>query len=113
LPAAGDHHADIVIVPIAPDHGWAEGSETCVAVFVTAGNGGVDVDRALLSTLYGLTPTEATVAATLSRGDGLPSAAKALGMQVSTARTHLHRIFDKTGTQRQTQLVWLLKSLPQ
>ena len=48
LPAAEDHHADIVIVPIAPDHGWAEGSETCVAVFVTAGNGGVDVDPALL-----------------------------------------------------------------
>ncbi len=113
LPAARGNHADIVIVPVAPDHGWAEGSETCVAVFVTAGEGGVDLDPALLTALYRLTPTEAAVAATLSHGDGLPSAAKALGMQVSTARTHLHRIFDKTGTQRQSQLVWLLKSLPQ
>jgi DNA-binding CsgD family transcriptional regulator len=33
-------------------------------------------------------------------------------MKTSTARTHLHRIFDKTATQRQAQLVALLRSLP-
>jgi DNA-binding CsgD family transcriptional regulator len=34
--------------------------------------------------------------------------AQELGMRYETARTHLRRIFEKTGTSRQTELVSLL-----
>jgi DNA-binding CsgD family transcriptional regulator len=64
-----------------------------------------------LRSLYGLTPTEVAVAGLVSRGEGVAAAAAALGMRTSTARTHLHRIFNKTGTSRQSQLAHLLTSL--
>jgi DNA-binding CsgD family transcriptional regulator/PAS domain-containing protein len=112
LEAANGTHAGVSVVPVHADHGWAEGSEVCVAIFVTGSAEYAAVEPSLLTALYGLTPTEAAVAAMLGRGDGLPATASALGMKTSTARTHLHRIFDKTATQRQAQLVALLRSLP-
>src|SRR5262249_11470448 len=49
-----------------------------------------------LRAVFGLTRTEALVAAEIFRGEGLPAAADALGIGVTTARTHLQRIFGKT-----------------
>jgi DNA-binding CsgD family transcriptional regulator len=103
--------ADILIVPTPENHGWAEGSDDCVAVFV-ARTTALNLQPALLRALYDLTPTEASVAILVSSGEGVADAAVALRMQTSTARTHLHRVFDKTGTRRQSQLARLLASLP-
>ena len=66
----------------------------------------------LLEQLYRLTPTEARVARAIMRGEGLQRCAKQLGMRPSTARTHLYRVFDKTGTRRQAELVRLLLDGP-
>ncbi|MGO4725965.1 helix-turn-helix transcriptional regulator [Inquilinus sp. 2KB_23] len=79
-----------------------------VTVFV------VDPDRtdgpapAVLRQLFDLTAAEAAVAVEISRGDGLPAVAERLAIAGSTARTHLARIFEKTGTARQAELVRLL-----
>jgi DNA-binding CsgD family transcriptional regulator len=110
--ARGGERVGLLVVPVRADHGWAQGAEHCVAVFVTRAADRAGPLPALLITLYGLTPTEAAVALIVARGDGLPAAAAGLGMRISTARTHLHRIFGKTGTSRQSQLAWLLRSLP-
>jgi DNA-binding CsgD family transcriptional regulator len=66
----------------------------------------------LLEVLYGLTKKEAIVAAKLAEGKPIERLAEELGMRYETARTHLRRIFDKTGTTRQAALVTLLALLP-
>lgn len=104
---------EVLVVPTPTHHDWSEGSDSCVAVFVMHSGDRSDRRPALLRGLYGLTPTEATVASLVSNGTGLSAAASALGIKISTARTHLHRIFDKTGTHRQSELARLIVSLPQ
>ncbi|MCA0922049.1 helix-turn-helix transcriptional regulator [Pseudooceanicola nanhaiensis] len=56
---------------------------------------------------FRLTPAESTLCLEILRGDGRDAAAARLGISVSTARTHLSRIFEKTGTNRQAELVRL------
>jgi DNA-binding CsgD family transcriptional regulator len=56
---------------------------------------------------YGLTPGEARIVEKVANGRGLVAAAQSLQIAESTARTHLRRVFDKTGTFRQTELLRL------
>ena len=63
---------------------------------------------AFLKNRFGFTPAEARLVLRLVSGDSLRSAAKALGIQYETVRTHLKSIFQKTGTRRQAELVILL-----
>jgi DNA-binding CsgD family transcriptional regulator len=57
---------------------------------------------------YGLTRAEAAFALEILRGDGIQACADRLGITRATARTHLSRVFRKTGAQRQAELVRLL-----
>jgi DNA-binding CsgD family transcriptional regulator len=57
---------------------------------------------------YRLTPTELRVLLCIVESGSVPQAAQALGLAESTIKTHLHRIFLKTGTARQSDLVKLL-----
>jgi len=66
---------------------------------------------ALLRHLYGLTRTEATIALLVTRGQGLKPIADELSLSVTTVKTHLQHVFDKTGARRQAELVRLLLTL--
>jgi DNA-binding CsgD family transcriptional regulator len=57
---------------------------------------------------YGLTRTEARIAAQLAEGTPLARIADNLGKSPNTIRSHLKRIFVKTDTERQADLVLLL-----
>jgi len=57
---------------------------------------------------FGLTAAEADVALEIVRGDGRDAAAERLGITMATVRTHLVRIFAKTGVSRQAELVRLI-----
>lgn len=57
---------------------------------------------------FGLTRVEALLASHIMRGSGLKAAAVALNIAPTTARTHLNRIFDKTGARSQAALASLL-----
>lgn len=59
----------------------------------------------ILISLYNLTRTEAKVVEKLIEYPEISFVAEALDMKVSTARTHLKRIFRKTDTNRQSMLV--------
>lgn len=61
-----------------------------------------------LRALFGLTPAEARLACTILDAGSLREVAERLGIAVTTARTHLTRVFAKTGTSRQSQLVRLV-----
>ncbi len=65
----------------------------------------------ILTTLFDLSPAEARLAANLAAGSSLQQAALACGIRLSSARTYLIRIFRKTGTSQQSQLVGLLKTV--
>ena len=67
----------------------------------------------LLIRIYRLTRTEAALAAKLSEGQSPAQAAQSLSMSYETARTHLRRIFSKTATSRQSELVLRMAQLPQ
>jgi DNA-binding CsgD family transcriptional regulator len=55
--------------------------------------------------LHRLTRAETRVLAQIISGKGLVAAAEKLRIGQATARTHMQRIFDKTGTKRQTELL--------
>jgi DNA-binding CsgD family transcriptional regulator len=58
--------------------------------------------------LYGLTGGELRVVMALSQGLGGMESAQALGVSEPTIRTHLQRIFSKTGTSKQADLLRLM-----
>jgi len=61
---------------------------------------------------YKLTRKEAMLAAKLFEGKSVEQAAGELAITYETARTHLRRIFSKTGTSRQAELLLLMARLP-
>lgn len=63
-----------------------------------------------LQETFGLTPAESAFAIEILKGDGREAAAARLGISLSTARTHLSRIFEKTGVNRQAELVRILSA---
>lgn len=65
-------------------------------------------DSDVLRHMYGLTRAEAEVALRVLDGKGLMPIAEELGVSLTTVRTHLQHVFDKTGTHRQAELVRLL-----
>ncbi|WP_375402289.1 helix-turn-helix transcriptional regulator [uncultured Sphingomonas sp.] len=67
---------------------------------------------ALYAQAFGLTPREAELAGALMAGHSVESAAAALAMSVATARIHLRRLFSKTDTTRQAELMRLLARMP-
>lgn len=65
----------------------------------------IDRNIARVSEACGLTPTEERMLALMVEGLDTIIAAKRLGIAPTTARTHLQRLFAKTGTARQSELV--------
>jgi DNA-binding CsgD family transcriptional regulator len=55
--------------------------------------------------LYQLSPAQMSVAELVLEGRSLHQVAEGLGVAVSTAKTHLTRVFDKTGARNQSALV--------
>jgi len=69
----------------------------------------IDLTPALatLASTYHLTPGEARVLAAIVNIGGVPQAARELGISDTTVKSHLRQIFDKTGTNRQADLIRL------
>jgi DNA-binding CsgD family transcriptional regulator/PAS domain-containing protein len=58
--------------------------------------------------LYGLTQAELRIILSMAPGLGPRDAADILGLSLATVKTHLQKIFAKTGTKRQADLMQLL-----
>lgn len=68
-------------------------------------------DAQVLCGLFGLSPSEARLSVDLALGLSVSEAARKSGVTPKTMRTYLERIFHKTGTHRQSELVALLKAV--
>ncbi|WP_029116981.1 helix-turn-helix transcriptional regulator [Mycobacterium sp. URHB0044] len=64
-----------------------------------------------LQRVYGLTNAEVKVTLAVVRGDDLHQISDQLSVSITTVRTHLQHIFDKTDTHRQAELVRRLLTL--
>jgi len=62
----------------------------------------------VIGEMYRLTPTELRVLLAIVDIGGVPEVAAALGVAVTTVKTHLSRLFEKTGVARQADLVKLV-----
>jgi DNA-binding CsgD family transcriptional regulator len=61
----------------------------------------------LVARTFGLTPAELRVLQTIVEVGGVPETAQTLGVAETTVKTHLYRVFSKTGASRQADLVKL------
>jgi DNA-binding CsgD family transcriptional regulator len=86
--------------------------DSVAALFVRDPEEADTVATDVLSALYGLTPAESRLASLLAGGHSLAEIADQLEVSLHTVRTHLRRIFDKTGVHRQSELVRLLMRGP-
>ncbi len=109
--ASGSPPLRVTVVPFVSSLAIGHGAVVAL-MLVSDPNSRPTPRSALLQALYGLTPTETRVAAHLLQGIELREASERLRMSLETARFHLKRIFAKTGTRRQTELVRLMLSLP-
>jgi DNA-binding CsgD family transcriptional regulator/PAS domain-containing protein len=97
----------IRVIPLTPEIAIGVVSPTALIVIVDPEKE-PEPELEALRRLYGLTDTEAEVALRVLDGTGLGPIADELSVSLSTVRTHLQRVFDKTQTHRQAELVRLL-----
>lgn len=100
------------VLPLNSEHAaraWIPGG--VAAVFIAGASAGPRVAVEALMSLFDLTPAEARVVVEMATGRSIDEVAVALGIAKGTVRTHLSRIFTKTGTTRQGELIALANSL--
>lgn len=109
IPETHEHRACIVhLVPLRRSaHDVFPGGDLIVAVSALKRSTLVP-SPAVLTGLFDLTPAEAKLASALAAGRSIKEASQAVGVTESSGRTYLARIFGKTGTHRQAELVALL-----
>ena len=81
------------------------------AVFVTSASGPPRLPHDALNQLYDLTPAEIRIFELICEGHTRDAISALLGVSVSTVKSHLIHVFEKTGCRRQVDLVRLAKSL--
>jgi DNA-binding CsgD family transcriptional regulator len=104
---------DILIMPVKSETAivhmsWTRSRRPTAVLIVSDPETEMRTRAELLRGRFGFTPAEAAFALEIIKGDGRQAAADRLGITVGTARSHLSRIFDKTGSRRQAELVRLL-----
>jgi DNA-binding CsgD family transcriptional regulator len=86
----------------------AAGGDAVAAVLVHKVALALSPPPAAVAGLYGLTPSEARVLFAVVEVGGVRETAEALGIAEATVKTHLHRLYGKTGAARQADLVKLV-----
>jgi DNA-binding CsgD family transcriptional regulator len=98
----------LLVMRLGDALGGTDPVATLFAIFVYAPQAGRCIPVRVLTDLYGLSPAEARLTSELYRGHALEAAGNRLGIAISTARTHLKRIFEKCEVRSQAELLQLL-----
>ncbi len=83
-------------------------STAAAALFVRKTSLAVPSASQAIGSAFKLTPTELRVLMAIVEVGGVPEVARAFGIADTTVRTHVTRLFEKTGTSRQADLVKLV-----
>jgi DNA-binding CsgD family transcriptional regulator len=105
----GERHL-VHVLPLTSGARRRAGAAFAAVAAVFVRKAAVDIPSPLetVGKIYKLTPTELRVLFAIVQIGGVPEVAEMLGIAVSTAKTHLRRLFAKTGTNRQVDLVKLV-----
>jgi DNA-binding CsgD family transcriptional regulator/PAS domain-containing protein len=103
---------NVLVTPLFAQNAFPTRKGAVAAIFISDPDAREETDSELVRQLFDLTPAEAQVTALLITGEDLKHVAQILQVTMNTARTHLKRVFDKTGTKRQAELVRLLLQSP-
>jgi DNA-binding CsgD family transcriptional regulator len=95
----------LLVCPFRPSPLWRGLEPPSATVIMTDPEQRIAQSLEPLVARYGLTFAEARLATRLVKGESIAEAAVALNITAHTARTHLKRVFAKTGTTRQPELV--------
>ena len=108
-------------IPVLLEQGDDEAVSVCWVATEGTGSGSVlallnNLDFAIdkidaSAALFGLSGAQQRLAELIASGHDVVASAARLGITVNTAKTHLQRIFDKTGARSQATLIRLLLSI--
>ncbi|NSY72647.1 helix-turn-helix transcriptional regulator [Agrobacterium tumefaciens] len=115
VPVPADEHRDAAVIQMMPlyreaKHVFSGTGAVLIITPVATTRGLPSADQ--VSVLFGLTPAESRIALALAAGFSLRDSAANQKITFGTARAYLNAIFSKTGTNQQSALVSLLKSIP-
>lgn len=98
----------LAVTPLSPAYALSGrvNDVMIVARAVEPASGGLIAARQM----FDLTEAEAKLALGLASGLSLAEVAQGQGIRMTTARTHLARVFSKTGTRQQSQVAALLRA---
>ena len=107
-----DHESPLIVwaAPLSQKHSGVVATQPTVMLLIRDPSVPAAPARELLCRLYRLTPAEARLARALLAGGGLRRAAATADMSYETARWYLKVLFQKTNTNRQSDLVARLLS---
>ncbi|MBY3384008.1 helix-turn-helix transcriptional regulator [Rhizobium laguerreae] len=111
ISAPGQPPAVAYVLPLSEGTARAIFRPACAAVFISTTISASPPQEDVLITLYDLTPAEARVVLRIGQGLSASQCAAALGISENTLKTHLGRIFAKTDTSRQADLVKLVSTI--
>jgi DNA-binding CsgD family transcriptional regulator/PAS domain-containing protein len=107
--ARGRARAVLHILPLERRTGGTPADGRQVAIFIADAHSPSHLPIDALAALHGLTPTEALVLGRIAKGETAEEVASAMAIAMSTVRTHVNHLLEKTGLRRQTELVRLVR----
>jgi DNA-binding CsgD family transcriptional regulator len=112
VPVAADdgtrHVAHVLPLTSGARRGAGTSYAAAAAVFVQKAGIELPSPVELVAKLHGLTPGELRVLLGIVENDNIQQVAEALGLSQATVKTHLRRVYEKTGTRGQVDLVKLI-----
>jgi DNA-binding CsgD family transcriptional regulator len=113
IPVGGGRDVPAVayVLPLGSGTARSAFQPAAAAVFISTSVGAVPAPEAVLATLYDLTPSEARVLLKVGEGQTVTAVAVELAVSENTVKTHLARVFQKVGVNRQPDLVAIVAAL--
>ena len=106
--ASSSRPYEVMVVPVSRGRRWLARRRHTAVVFISDSGLSLVSPTGLVHDLYGLTPAETRLTLLLLGGQTLREAMAVLGVSRNTAHTQLAKIFHKTGTNSQAELVRIL-----
>jgi DNA-binding CsgD family transcriptional regulator len=97
---------EVLVSPLASNSSLRRGATALL--FITDPEAEATLDSRKLHELFGLTPAEIRLSIAVVKGKSVAEYAHEAAISLNTARTHLKRVYSKTGVRRQSELVRLL-----
>jgi DNA-binding CsgD family transcriptional regulator len=111
LSEPGEPPAVAYVLPLVKTEVSSVFASAAAAVFIATSIASLPPQQDVLATLFDLTPAEARVLVFIATGHTTDEISDKLAVSPNTIKTHIARLFSKTGVSRQADLVGLVAGL--